>query len=259
MWHFSRLLACGIAVVIALASCGPAAPSSRQPLRIAAASDLQAALPVIVGEFKKQVDVEVEAIFGSSGQLAQQIRQGAPYDVFLSADRALVDDLAKRGIVRADSVRPYAIGSLVLAVQKDLPESIVEIRDLARPEIKKIAIANPELAPYGAAAKQAVERAGMWAELEPKLVQSATVRQALQFLESGNADAGFIGSAIAEGSGLRIVPVDPALHDPIVQWMGIPKASAHADGAAAGFGRFLTRGPGQAILGKFGFKPPPND
>jgi molybdate transport system substrate-binding protein len=224
------------------------------PLRIAAASDLQSALPTLVDRFHARTGIAASPSFLASGQLAQQIRQGAPFDVFLSANEAFVRDLANEGLIRPDSIHAYARGSLVLAVYHELGDRVRGLADLAKPEVKKIAIANPATAPYGKAGKQALERAGLWAGLEPKIVQAASVRQALLYAQKGDAEAALVGRSIASVPEVRAVEVDPALYDPIVQALGIVAATRRRADAEA-FARFVLGEEGQAILKEFGFKP----
>jgi molybdate transport system substrate-binding protein len=250
----SRRVAAWLRVGIALVALGcggkRAAP---EPLRVAAASDLQAALPAIVGRFEAARKVEVVVTFGASGQLADQIRQGAPFDVFLAANQRFVKDLADEGLIRPDSVRPYAKGSLVLAVHSASVAEVAGLADLAKAEVKKVALANPATAPYGAAARQALERSGLWESLGPKLVQAETVRQALQFVQTGNAEAGFVGRAIAGVPEVKIVEVDPALYDPIVQALGIVSTTRRGEDAEA-FARFLLGDEGRTMLSGYGFQ-----
>jgi molybdate transport system substrate-binding protein len=222
-------------------------------LRVAAASDLQAALPALVERYRRAHPVDVQPAFGSSGQLAAQIRQGAPFDLFLSADLAFVRDLAADGTVQPESVRPYTRGALVLAVHPEAGAAIAGLADLARPEVKAIALANPDFAPYGQAGRQALERAGLWDTVHAKVVRAETVRQALQFVETGNAEAGLVGRAIAAAPGVRVIDVDPALYDPIIQGLGIVAEAPHAEEARA-FADFLTGADGQAVLARFGFQ-----
>lgn len=221
-------------------------------LRVAAASDLQQALPVLAARFREITGTEVVCTFGSSGQLADQIRGGAPFDLFLAANRAFVAGLAAERLVEPASVRPYAQGSLVVAVHKGAGVSVAALADLAQPAVRKIAIANPAFAPYGAAAKQALERAGLWDSLQPRIVQAETVRQALEFVESGNAEAGLVGRAIARTPAVEVVAVDAKLYDPIVQAVGVVAASPRRAEAEA-FARFILSDPGQRILADFGF------
>jgi molybdate transport system substrate-binding protein len=223
-------------------------------LRIAAASDLQAALPRLGERFAAKGGVAITSTFLSSGLLAQQIKQGAPFDVFFSANEAFVRDLAASGSIRPDSVHTYARGSLILAVYGDLGDRVGSLADLDKPEVKKIALANPETAPYGKAGKQALERAGLWDKLRPKIVIAESVRQALLYAQKGDAEAALVGRAIADVSEVRTFEIDPALYDPIVQALGIVADSSRQADAAA-FAEFVLGDEGQAILKTFGFKP----
>ena len=239
------------ALVAALAAAvGPS--RGAEPLRVAAASDLQAALPEVAKAFRAARGVEVATSFGASGQLAEQVRAGAPFDVFLSANLDYVRDLAASGDVRPDSVRPYARGSLVLVVNREARVAVASLADLAKPEVKAVALADPRTAPYGAAARQALERAGLWEALGPRRVQAESVRQALQFVQTGNAEAALVGRSIAGVPEVRIVEVDPALYDPIIQGLGIVARTKRADDARA-FADFLAGPEGQAILARHGF------
>jgi molybdate transport system substrate-binding protein len=193
-------------------------------------------------------------VFQASGQLAEQIKQGAPFDVFFSANEAFVRGLAQEGLIRPDSVHVYARGSLVLAVYRELGDAVGTISDLARPEVKKIALANPATAPYGKAGKQALERAGVWAKVESKIVLAESVRQALLYAQKGDAEAALVGRAIATVPEIRTIDVDPAFYDPIVQALGIVAASSRQSDAEA-FVRFVLSEEGQTILKEFGFKP----
>lgn len=248
---------CLVIVLSALAGCGRASDPRPGPLLIAAASDLQAVVPELTELVRQRSGRKVEFVLGSSANLALQVRQGAPFDLFLSADRSRVDTLAADGLLRADSVRSYAVGSLALVSHMGTGLSIESLADLRRPEVRHIAIANPDLAPYGAAAKRVLQGAGLWAELEPKLVLGETVRQALQFVQSGNAEAGLVGRAIADVPEVTTTPIDPGLYPPIVQALGIVAASRQQD-AAGEFAALLLGPPGQSILARHGFQPPPD-
>jgi molybdate transport system substrate-binding protein len=223
------------------------------PLRIAAASDLQAALPRLAERFLAKSGIAISPTFQSSGLLAQQIKQGAPYDVFLAANEAFVRDLAAGGSIRAESVHAYARGTLILAVYRDLGDRVGSFADLVKPEVKKIALANPETAPYGKAGKQALERAGLWEKLQSKIVVAESVRQALVYAEKGDVEAALVGRAIANIPEVRTVEIDPALYDPIVQALGIVADSSRQADAGA-FVTFVLGEEGQAILKEFGFK-----
>ena len=247
-------LAWGLVALIALTAGCQRGSNQPEPLRLAAAGDLRQALPVLIAAFRQSRPIEVDFVVGSSGQLAEQIRQGAPFDLFLSANRDFVDRLAEDGTVDPESVAPYARGALVLAINPVFAHHPKSLADLGKTEIKSIAIANPDLAPYGIAARQALERLGLWETLKPKLVPAETVHQALQFVRSGNAEVGFVGRALADAPGLEFVPVPPTSHDPIIQYLGVVHRSSRRDDARA-FANWL-RGPiGQAMLTDLGFSP----
>ncbi|MDR3634513.1 MAG: molybdate ABC transporter substrate-binding protein [Isosphaeraceae bacterium] len=249
-----------MSVVLSALGCGgsPTVPANvaapKPKLHIAAASDLQVALPVLAERFTKRTGTEVSLTFDASGRLARQIKEGAPYDVFLAANRSFVQGLADDGLVQPNSVHPYALGSLVLAIYPEVAGAVQSIADLSLPEVKKIALANPATAPYGAAGKQALERAGLWAKLEPRIVQSDSVRQALQFVETGNAEAGLVGKSGALASKkIQVVDVDKGLYDPIVQALGIV-ARTKLSSDAQRFCEFMLSQEGQAGLLEFGFE-----
>jgi molybdate transport system substrate-binding protein len=228
------------------------------PLRIAAASDLQAALPEVATRFRAMTGIELSLTFGPSGQLAEQIKQGAPFDLFLSANESFVRDLAVAGLINSDSVRPYARGSLVLAVYHTFGEQVRSLNDLTIPAVKKIALANPATAPYGKAGKQALERAGLWEKVEPKIVFAESVRQALLYAQRGDAEAAIVGRAIANVPEIRSVKIDASLHDPIIQALGVVAATTRVADTER-FARFVLDQQGQNILKEFGFSPAGDD
>jgi molybdate transport system substrate-binding protein len=254
-YSWGLLLAVGL---FAGAGCAgrDAEQNTTKPLRIAAATDLQSALPELIERFRSKTGIPVATpTFGASGQLAEQIKGGAPFDVFLAANVSFVRDLAEKRLVKQESVHPYTRGSLVLAVYRELGEPVQGLEDLAKPEVKKIAIANPATAPYGKAGKQALERAGLWTKLEPKIVMAGSVRQALYYVQHGEAEAALVGKAIANVPEVRAVDVDPQLYDPIIQALGIVTASDRSADAER-FAKFVLDEEGQSILKQFGFTPP---
>jgi molybdate transport system substrate-binding protein len=246
-----------LAVAWTLAGCGKAPEAATlAPLRVAAAADLQTSLPGIVAGFERAHSLKVDLVFGASGQLAQQVEAGAPFDLFLSANRKFVDDLEKSGLVKPKSSRAYASGSLVLVWGEHAGRSIATLGDLARPEIKKVAIANPATAPYGVAAEQALRKAGLLDTVGPKIVRAANVRQALQYVESGDAEAALVGKALARPPGMGVLEIDASLFDPIVQGLGVIAASHRVEDAEA-LATYLLGPDGQAKLQAAGFQPAP--
>jgi molybdate transport system substrate-binding protein len=246
----------GLALIVLVFSCSGCETrrGDAAQIRVAAASDLQTVLPRLIEQFERTQAIKVTPSFGASGQLAEQIKGGAPFDVFLAANQSFVRDLAAQGLIKPESVRPYARGSLVLAVFHQAGDSIGRLEDLRKPAVKKIALANPDTAPYGKAGKQALERAGLWKQLEPKIVLAESVRQALLYVQDGNAEAGLVGRSIARVAGVRTVEIDAGLYDPIIQALGITSASSRRAGAES-FAEFVLSEEGQRILGESGLAP----
>ncbi|WP_169975083.1 molybdate ABC transporter substrate-binding protein [Tautonia rosea] len=224
-------------------------------IRVAAASDLHVAMPVLTEAFEAAEGIRVVPVLGSSGQLARQIEQGAPYHVFLSANRDYVNRLSDSGAIVPDSVRPYARGPLVLAFSQSVPSNQSGLDALTDPSIRSIALANPDHAPYGMAGRQVLQRSGLWDELQPKIVFGQSIQNAAQFVRSGQAEAGLIARSLVPDPSLRWEPVSPDLHDPIDQYLGMV-ADRDQPSSAQAFCAFLVSDQGQAILRRFGFEPP---
>lgn len=247
-------VAVGMLILAISSGCGGERKPLETPLRIAAASDLTLALPRLIERFEAETRLKATSVLGVSGQLANQIKEGAPYDVFMAADQAYVDEPARSGSVEAESVHPYARGSLVLAVRSELADQVRSLEDLTGPAVKRIALANPAFAPYGRAGKQALERAGLWPRIEPKVVLGDSVRQALIYVERGDAEAALVGLAIARSPSIHSVAISADLYDPIIQALGIVARSSRHDEAER-FVAFVLSDSGQAILKDFGFQP----
>lgn len=237
-----------VTILFILIAC---APTSRT-LTVSAAADLQFAFTEIGVAFEQQTGTRVVFNFGSTGQLAQQIAQGAPVDLFAAANRAYVDDLAARGFIHSDSVQLYARGRITLWTRANNPTSLQSLDDLARPEIKRVAIANPEHAPYGVAAREALQNAGVWDVVQPKLVFGENVSQAKQFAETGNVDAAIIALSLSVGSSGRWVLIPQELHNPLDQALGIV-ANTRNESAARAFIDFVNSPFGRAVMIKYGF------
>lgn len=229
---------------------------------VAAASDLRFALDELVAAWRSsEPDTEVEPVYGSSGNLLAQITQGAPFDVFFSADADYPRRLEQAGLAEKASTRLYAIGQIVVWVpaDSDLDVETRGIEALTDPSVERVAIANPEHAPYGRAAVAALTSAGLYAEVEPKLVLGENVSQAAQFVESGNADAGIIALSLALAPPLveegRHAPVPIDAYPRLEQ--GVVVLDAAADPAAArAFVDFVLGPDGRAVLDRYGFLEP---
>jgi len=193
---------------------------------------------------------KVQFTFGASGNLAQQVKNGAPYDVFLSADEQRVKELTQAGNLIPASVAIYAQGRIAIWSKSG---KVAALDALQSPGILHVAIANPTHAPYGAAAKQALERAGLWAKLEGRIVYGENVRQALEYAENGSADAVSTAWSLLVNRGGILLPAN--LHNPIRQAGGVVRNSKNP-GVAQAFLRFLVSPEGQRILTKNGFDSP---
>jgi molybdate transport system substrate-binding protein len=238
----------------------PIAAQERGTLTIAAASDLQTALPQIVDGFEKASGIRATVTFGSSGNFYAQIQNGAPFDVFLSADADYPRRLGETGAMDATSLYEYAAGGLVLWTRNDSKVNIAGGLAVVRtPQVRRIAIANPAVAPYGRAAVAALRSARLIDAVEKKLVYAENLAQAAQFVQSGNADVALIGHALALGASLRatghFVDVPAALHPPIAQTAGIVSSSRNHTTARA-FIDYLRSPAATAVLKSFGFTVP---
>jgi molybdate transport system substrate-binding protein len=210
-------------------------PVQSEDLLIAAASDLAPLAPKLERAYKEKIRFTL----GSSGSLKQQIENGAPFDVFLSANEAYVKDLAAAGLVTDSQV--YAIGRIALWSPNG---SVTSLEDLKKNSVTHLAIPNPQHAPYGIAAREALESRGVWRDVEPKIVYGENVRQALQFAESGNVEAVITSWTLLIGKG-TLLPAE--WHSPIRQTGAVVKSSGQQE-AAKRFLRFLTGPEAQKIL-----------
>jgi molybdate transport system substrate-binding protein len=213
-------------------------------LIVAAASDL---LPLEQALASSIPSCAIRFTFGASGMLAEQIARGADYDVFLAANERFVDGLVQSKAVVIDSKVVYATGRIGLYSRKSLDWS--DLRSA-----RNIAIANPQHAPYGLAAKQALEHGHLWQDLQKKVVFGENVRQALRFAETGNADAAIVAWSLVKEKGARLIPAE--WHQPIVQSGAIPKQSRNPR-IARQFLNFLLSVDGQRLLTRYGFSPAP--
>jgi len=220
-------------------------------LTVAAAADLSSLGPGLAAQFEKTNPIWVRFVNESSAMLSQQIENGAPYDLFLSANAEYVEKLAKEGKLLPDSVRIYAVGRVGLLWRDKKHHSL---NDLAENWVRFVALPNPKLAPYGVAAQQALEHAGVWKMVHPKVVYGENVRQTLELFDSGNADAVLTSGALLKGRDADVLPAE--WHAPIVQKAGVVAASSNRD-AAEKFLDFLVSPAGQDIFAQFGFGSPP--
>jgi molybdate transport system substrate-binding protein len=254
-----------IKFLLALAVCACLAPAQAQPpLRVAAAADLEPVLPLILQQFTQSTGIHAEATYQASAMLTAQIQNGAPFDLFLSADLSYPKRLIATGLAdnggAAESSAPivYAKGTLVLWTRKDsrLPPPSLDL--LRNPALQRLAIANPERAPYGRAALAALTSLNLCDALKPRLVTAENIAQTAQFVDSGNADAGLISLTsalsprLAAGGSFFVIP--RKLYPPIEQGAVIISKTTQHD-AARKLLDFLLSPPVQAQLAKSGLTP----
>lgn len=258
-WIVAALVVLGTAIGLASGCAGagsgePAVPPDG-PLLVAAAADLQFAITDIGARFQEKTGHVVTFSFGSTGLLTQQIENGAPFDILAAANASYVERLREQGLIIPDSEQPYAQGRLVLVVNRRSGVTATELADLRTDDIQKVAIANPAHAPYGVAAQQALQSAGLWEVLQPKIVFGENVRQTLQFVQTGDAQAGIVSLSIGDVPEVRYTPIDPALHQPINQVMAILKRTKQEE-VARQFVAFVNGPEGRPIMKKYGFTLP---
>jgi molybdate transport system substrate-binding protein len=238
-----------------------ALPARAEALLVAAASDLSYCMDELGAAFRKQApQAELKVSLDASGNFFAQIRAGAPFDVFLSADMAYPAHLAREGAADAGTLVPYALGRIVLWSLDPRLDLKQGMRVLDDPRLTRIAIANPAQAPYGRAAKAAIEAASGWQAVRPKLVIGETIAQAVQLVESGNAQLGIVSYASVlaprvKGSGTYYLIPDAGLA-PIEQG-AVVTAHGKANPLAARFIRFLSSPPAREILQRHGYGLPP--
>jgi molybdate transport system substrate-binding protein len=248
-----------VALILAMLGCG-AVGAQAQPIRVAAASDLQAVLPEIAGRFEKNSGHAVALTFGSSGNFFTQIQNGAPFDVLLSADIDYPRRLERDGQAERGTLYTYAIGRIVLWARND---SAVDVKQglaaLGDPAVRRIAIANPDHAPYGRAAVAALRHQGIYERVQSKLVRGENIAQAAQFVQSGNADAGILALSLAlapalAGSG-HYLEIAASLYPPIEQ-AAVVLTSSRQQAVARQFVDFLKRPESVRTLRAYGFALP---
>ncbi len=236
-----------------------AVPSGWAQLKIAAAADLQPVLPPLIEQFEKQTGTKVDAAYASSATLTTQILNGAPFSLFLAADLSFPQKVVAAGLADTAQPVPYARGTLVLWARNDSPAQPLTLDTLRSPALKTVAVANADHAPYGRAAKAAIEKMGLTEMLKDKLVVAENIAQTAQFADSGNAEVGFLSLTSAltprlTSSG-KYVLIPEGDYPPILQGAVVLKGGA-AVSAAHQFLEFLLSPPIRKQLAERGLKAP---
>jgi molybdate transport system substrate-binding protein len=231
--------------------------AAAQTVRIAAAADLQYAMEDLARQYEKHSPVKLAVTYGSSGNFYAQIQNGAPFDLYFSADISYPQKLVEAGLAEKDSLYNYARGRIVLWVARDftLDPALLEWKILEDPRVQKIAIANPEHAPYGAAAVAALKKAGEYDKVQAKFVYGENISQTAQFVQSGSAQVGVVALSLTISPAMRDGKrweIPQELYPPLNQAAVILKSS-QSQTAAKAFLEFLRSDTGRTTLARYGF------
>jgi molybdate transport system substrate-binding protein len=243
-------------VVLALGFCAACSTKpSEQSVRIAAAADLARAFEELGKAFQAKTGVAPVFTFDSSGLLAKRIDEGAPYALFAAASREYAQDPVTHGRCDAASMRPYAQGRIVVWTPTDV-RGPTQLADLADARFERIAIANPDHAPYGKAAKQALTKAGLWDQLQPKLKYGENIQATMQFAKTRAVDAAIVAQSLAVVTdGGTSLAIDQSLYDPLEQDLVVCGTGAESDRAHQ-FADFIASPEGREVMTRYGFVVP---
>jgi len=252
-----------VCALVSLSACGgppPPAGGPAQPitLTVSAASDLTDAFNEIGAAYEQATGVQVTFNFGATGQLAQQIDKGAPIDVFAAAAISYIDDLEAKGRIVPGTKVLLAQGRLTIWTRQDGPLTVEKLEDLLDSRVRHVAIANPDHAPYGAAAKQALQAAGVWPQIQDKLVIGENVSQALQYAETGNVDVAIAPLSLSRRGNGRWTLVPAEMHKPLNQALAVV-AGTQYEKEARHFVEYVNGPEGRPIMHKYGFLLPGED
>jgi len=242
-------------VLASLSGCRSEQPQAKPELTIAAAANLTDVFNQLGPRFEAETGIHPIFSFASTAQLTRQIENGAPFDVFAAADSEHVAELEQKGMLTAGSRAIYTRGVLALWIPESSKAVIERVQDLTHPDVHVIAVAKPELAPYGQAAVDSLQKLGIWEQVKPKVVYAENISMAKQYGKSKNADAVFTAYSLVLHEGGKIIQVDETLHKPIDQELGIVAKSNRQD-AAKKFVAFLSTGAGKSILTSYGYQLP---
>jgi len=240
-----------IAPLIIVAFC--AALCQGAEITVAAAANLTEVAQTLGSEFEKETKIHPVFSFASTAVLTSQIENSAPFDIFLAADAEHVDKLDHEGQLVPGSNAVYAIGVLAIWIPPSSKAHINKLEDLKAADVKVIALANPKLAPYGAAAVETLQHAGIWDQVKDKIVYAENINMDKQYGTSKNADAVFTAYSLVLKEGGQVIQVDESLHTPIVQKLGVLAHSQHRD-LAQSFTTYVLTGGGRAILARYGYR-----
>lgn len=239
-------------ILLTIACGGRATLPAKDEINIATAANLTRVFAELGQIFERETGIRLVTSFGATTQLAQQIEHGAPYDVFAAAYTEHVDELARKGLIFEDTRAIYARGKLVLWVPVERTP-VMRLEDLARAEVTHIAVANPQLAPYGRAAVETLHALHLWETVQPRIVFAQNVSMATQYAATGNADAAFTALALVYDKEGRKIEVPANLHAPIDQAIAVLRGSAKPEQARK-FVAFIAGRKAREIFKRYGYE-----
>jgi molybdate transport system substrate-binding protein len=245
-----RLLIAGLALTASMSG-----QTAKREVTVAAAANLSEAFQRLGPPFEAATGIHPVFSFGSTAQLTAQIENGAPFDVFAAADVEHVRQLIEKHLIQPGAWAVYGTGILALWIPPNSTAQVSGPADLVQPSVKVIALAKPELAPYGLAARETLQKLGIWSKVEPKIVYADNINMARQYGSSGNADAVFTAYSLVMKEQGNVIPINDSLHAPIDQAMAILWASRN-QAAGREFMNFLLAGKGRDILRESGYRVP---
>jgi molybdate transport system substrate-binding protein len=241
-----------LAMAVLSAGCGSLKPKSKEKLTIAAAANLTNVFDEVGKAFTAESGVDVVFSYGPTAQLARQIENGAPFDLFAAADVEHIDSLIASRKLTSESRVVYALGQLALWIPGGEQTGVHALKDLSSKKVRFIAIAQPDLAPYGQASVEALKRAGLWDGLQSKIVYGGSISQAKQLASSGNADAAFTAYSLVLHDKGTVLKIDPGLYHKLEQALAIVAGSKRI-AEAQQFRAFLLGKEGRAIFERNGY------
>lgn len=258
MRKFSHRIASCLLLLVLIGGCNPrtkTAQTEAPEIVVAAAANLTDAFAEVGPRFTGKTGVRVVFSFGATADLAKQIENGAPFDVFTSADTEHVEGLERKGLLTAGSRALYARGRLVMWLPPGRNLKAQRIEDIVAKEFDRIAVAKPDVAPYGRATVESLQALGIWNQVEARVVYAQNVSQTRQYASTGNAEVAFISLALVPAGSGTYIEVPETLHRPIEQALGVIQSSTNQD-AARQFVEFLLSDEGQEIMVRKGYRKP---
>jgi len=259
-FHFSfRHFAFIISILFSLSiSCGSQNNSTdkqtnSQQITVAAAANLTDAFNELGKDFTARTGIRVVFSFGATAELEKQIENGAPFDVYASADVEHVETLNSKGLVTPNTNKLYARGRLILWIPPGSTLKLNRIEDITRTEVERIAIAKPDVAPYGRATVEALRALNLWQQVEGKVIYGQNVSQTKQYAATANAEVAFLPLSLVKANEGQSIEVDEHLHQPIDQAIAVIKDSPYQE-AARQFVDFVLSTEGQTLLERYGYK-----